>query len=106
MALNEFKVGKLYTMTQKAWCGERYRNTGGWIPFYVPGTDKPSKHYFYDDDPILILEKHYIVNASTFTRAKHNGRLAKNSLLWHLKVLVDGEMGEARLWDTDWKELK
>jgi len=105
MAFNEFTVGKLYTMKQKAWC-DRYRNTGGWIPFYEPRTDKLSQNCFYDDDPILILEKRYIVNPNTLIKAKNNGRTAKPSLLWHLKVLVDGEMGEVRLWDTDWKELK
>jgi len=99
----EFKVGKLYQITNKSW-NSTYVKSGAEprLEIKTPGFAKQYKTFSLDDT-ILILELLYI-NHTKMARVSEASMTVFNQ--WHAKILVNDIVGFVSIWEDDWSELR
>lgn len=102
----EFKVGKLYTCSNKAW-NSTYIKKAGKLQIYPAHIKNSNRRYldyheFSMDNPILVLELLYI-------KATKSSRISENTFSvfneWHAKILVNETVGYVFISEYDWDLL-
>lgn len=92
-----FNIGKLYKTTEEA----KKRGLGSHLLYKPPGE---AEGYLSEEHIFLILDKLYVQrtkrrNSSTYP---HGITLR----MWHLKVLIDKQIGYISVWEDEWEEIK
>lgn len=99
--VEDFEIGKLYKATDSAMKSGLSSHL-----FYKNAreNDETNPSYLSENDILMVLDKLYVQRTKRRNNSSYpNGITLK---MWHLKVLINNQIGYVSLWQEEWEEIK
>jgi len=101
--VEDFEIGKIYKATESS-----LKEGLSSHLFYKPPQEMSSfddnQGYLHENDVIMVLDKLYVQRTKRrISSSFPNGITLK---MWHLKVLIDNQIGYVSVWQEEWEEIK